>query len=103
MKNKMLFIMPRLVGATVVVGAAALIVSTLFKLLLGLTLIGGVITLATQKAGRRRNRFMAGYDQDALLPGLGRRNALGNNNFWGNQRIAVGQSAQKAATIIPIN
>jgi len=94
--------MPRLVGATVVVGAAALIISTLFKLLLGLTIIGGVITLIAQKAGRRRNRLMAQYGEDAWLPGLGKRNALGND-FWGSQRIAVGQSAQKGATIIPIN
>lgn len=103
MKNKMLFIMPRLVGATVIVGAAALIISTLFKLLLGLSLIGGVITLAAQKASRRRHRLMAEYNQDALLPGLGKRNALGNNGFWGSQRTAVGQSVQKAAAIVPIN
>lgn len=102
MKNKMLFIMPRLVGATVVVGAAALIIAILFKLLLGLTLIGGVITLVASKAGWRRNRLMAQYGRDEL-PGLGRSNTLGNNGFWGSQVISIGQSIQKGTTIVPIN
>ena len=102
MKHKMLFMMPRLVGATIVVGAAALIISTLFKLLLGLTLIGGVITLIASKAGWRRNRLMAQYGQDEL-PGLGRRTALGNTGFWGSPVTSVSQGIQKGTTIVPIN
>jgi len=37
MKKRIGFIMPRLVGATLIAGVATLVVTTLFKLLLGLT------------------------------------------------------------------
>jgi hypothetical protein len=37
MKRRMGIIMPRLIGATIVVGIAAFVITTLFKLLLGVS------------------------------------------------------------------
>ncbi len=102
MKNKMQFIMPRLIGATVVVGVAALIIGTLFKLMLGFVLLGGIITLISNKVGRRREQYLAGYGQHEM-PGFGRMNNFGNNNPLTNKMQPINKAAQKSTTIIPIN
>jgi hypothetical protein len=101
MKNKMRFIMPRLIGATVVVGVAALIIGILFKLMLGVVLLAGIVTLISNKVSRRREHYLAGYGQQEM-PGFGRMNSFGNNNPWASKMQPINK-AQKATTIVPIN
>ena len=103
MKKKLGFIMPRLIGATVLVGLAAFVITTLFKLLLGITLIAGAITLIARKASSRRKKWIAQYGQGAV-PDFGNRNTFGNNRGWANQMQPIsGHAAPKGATIVPIN
>lgn len=101
MKNKMRFIMPRLVGATVVVGVAALIIGILFKLMLGILLLAGIITLISNKIGRRREHYLAAYGQHEM-PGFSRMNSFGNSSPWASKMQPISK-AQKATTIVPIN
>lgn len=85
--------MPRLIGATLVVGLAALIITTLFKLLLGITLLAGVITLISRRAGKRSQQWVT----------AGNQNIMGNNAGWNNQPAAFGSPVTKQSTIVPIN
>lgn len=102
MKNKIRFIMPRLIGATVVTGLAALVVTTLFKLLLGVTLLAGAITLIARSFGRHRKQSGL-YGQDAM-PGLGNRSAFGNSSIWASPvQPVTGYAIQKGTSIVPIN
>ncbi len=102
MKNKLRFIMPRLIGATVAAGLAALVITTVFKLLLGLTLVAGTITLIARSFGKRRIQ-LGQYGQDAM-PGLGNRNAFGNSSVWASPIQPVnGYANQKGTSIVPIN
>lgn len=101
MKNKFRFIMPRLVGATVAAGLAALVITTVFKLLLGLTILAGAITLIARSISRRHQ--LGQYRQDAM-PGLGDRNVFGNSSVWANPVQSVtGYATQKETSIVPIN
>lgn len=96
MKKKMRFIMPRLIGATVVLGIAAFIITTLFKLVLGVTILVAVVGLVARKIGRRKQQ------------GLDGQNGAGNmqqfsDNFFGAQVQPIRQQAQGRSTIVPIN
>ena len=103
MKKKMSFIMPRLIGATLVAGLAAFIVTTLFKLLLGVTLLAGAITLVARKVGSSRRKWMARYGQQPM-PGFANRNAFANDNPWANNIQPIKNYAtQKGTSIVPIN
>jgi len=103
MTNKLRFLMPRLIGATLVVGIAAFIITTLFKLLLGMVLLGGAITLMAKQAGKRRKQWMAQFKHQSG-PGYGGRGAFGNSNMWGQPiQPITGYATQKGTTIIPIN
>ena len=102
MKNKLRFIMPRLAGATVVTGLAALVITTLFKLLLCLTLLAGGIALLARSFGRRRQQ-LGQYEHDAM-PGLGNRNAFDNSRQWNSPIQPVnGYATQKGTSIVPID
>lgn len=105
MKKRMGFIMPRLIGATIVVGIAAFIITTIFKLLLGVTLLAGIVTIISRKAfGRRRHMMAAGYGPQNPFNEYGYTNAMRGNDAWSNQSSSFGRPAsQKAATIVPIN
>jgi hypothetical protein len=105
MKKRMGFIMPRLIGATIVVGIAALVITTLFKLLLGITLLAGAVTLISRRAfGRRRQMMAAGYGPQNSFGEYGYNNAMRGNDAWANPTSDFGKPAsQKAATIVPIN
>lgn len=92
--------MPRLLGATVAVGVAALIIGTLFKLMLGLVIIGGIATLISHKVSKHREEWLAQYGQNTIH-GFGGRDGLGNNP-WANKMQPI-NNAQKATTIVPIN
>ena len=102
MKNKLRFIMPRLIGATAVAGIAALVITTLFKLLLGLTLLAGGIAIIARSIGRGR-RQLGQYRQDEM-PGLGNRNVFGSSSVWAGTVQPVNRCAtQKGTSIVPIS
>ena len=42
MKSKLLFLLPRLAALTLMIGAALLVLSLLFKVLLGITILGAI-------------------------------------------------------------
>lgn len=102
MKNKLRFIMPRLAAATVVAGLAALVITTLFKLLLGFTFLAGGVTLFTRAfAGRRQHSRQ--YDQ-GVIPDLGNRNTFGNSKAWAGPVQPINAYAtQKGTSIVPID
>lgn len=100
MKNNFRFIFPRLIGATVIVGFAALVITTLFKLLLGAVLIGSMALLAKRLLGRSA-RFpqQDGYGQ--FMPG-----SFGSvsSRYHGVQPNTVSAvPVQQQTTIVPIN
>ena len=102
MKKRIGFIMPRLIGATVVVGLAALVITTLFKLMLGLVILGGAISLIGRKVGMRRQQYMAQY-QDGT-PSINNGNNFGRRGKWANQAQPISARAtRKASTIVPID
>jgi predicted lipid-binding transport protein (Tim44 family) len=105
MKRRMGIIMPRLIGATIVVGIAAFVITTLFKLLLGITLLAGAVMLISRKAFRRRQYMMpAGYGPQNSFDEYGYTNAMRGNDAWANQSSSFGRPApQKEPTIVPIN
>lgn len=94
MKRKLRFIMPRLIGATVITGLAALVITTLFKLLLGITVLAAVISIAGRKLGRRR-QLMAQAQQS-----FGNGYTPANSAPWAN---GFAGASQKASTIVPVN
>src|SRR4051794_8619195 len=102
MKNKIGFVMPRLVGATVFAGVATLIAVTVFKLLLAITVLAGVISLVARLARKQENRLLKyGRDHGA---------AFGNWGGFGNRGPATnsirpfgGFANPKEATIVPID
>ncbi len=61
MKNKMRFLLPRLIGITIIAGIATLIIGTIFKLLLLGTVAAGIGTLVARKFARRRQREYINY------------------------------------------
>ncbi|MFU1855879.1 hypothetical protein ACK8HY_02550 [Sphingobacterium sp. NGMCC 1.201703] len=56
MKNKIRFILPRLIALTVIVGLASLIMGAIFKLLLVATILFGIGSFAMAKMRRREMR-----------------------------------------------
>jgi len=102
MKNKIGFIMPRLIGATVIAGVAALVVTTLFKLLLGLSLLAGAATLVIRSIGKQRNRLLQ-YGQGEM-PAFANRGSFGNSSAAANSIHPVaGFATQKQTIIVPID
>jgi len=102
MKNKLRFIMPRLAGATIAAGLAALVITALFKLLLSLTLLAGAITVIARAIGRRQ-RLSGQYGQNAM-PGFSKWNAFGNSSAGAAPIQPVsGYATPKGTSIVPIN
>ena len=97
MKNNFRFIFPRLIGATVIVGAASFIMITLFKLMLGVLLIGGVVAIFRRMAGRSHARMASGQFKQHNTFG-----PFSNQNHWAGGVTVNANSAQKL-TIVPIN
>jgi hypothetical protein len=99
MKNRLRFIFPRLAGATLIVGAASLIMFTLFKLMVGLLLIGGVAMLIARAAGRHNpyhgSRNYGHFGNHGPGP-------LANRNNWSSP-ITVDANPLRKETIVPIN
>jgi hypothetical protein len=100
MRNNFRFIFPRLIGATVIVGLAALIITTIFKLLLGLVLIGGVVVLVKRFAGRSGG-MSENEEYGSMHPvSLG---AMNYHHYGANQASVRAVPVQKHTTIVPIN
>lgn len=96
MKNKFRFIMPRLVGATVVAGLAALVIVTVFKLLLGVTILAGAIAIIARS-------FSKGHEQLAQYP-QGALPDFSNGSAWGGKiQPVTGYSTTKGTSIVPID
>ncbi len=55
MKNRTSFILPKILGITVLVGVATFILAMVFKLLLAGLVLAGIGTLITKAVGKRRN------------------------------------------------
>ena len=96
MKNNFRFVFPRLVGATLVVGLAAFVITTLFKLMLGIVLIGGVVAMIKRAAGR--NRMMPAHMRNGQF-GPNEMINIEGENPWAARANAV----RNTATIVPIN
>ena len=97
MKNNFRFIFPRLIGATVIVGLASLIMVTLFKLMLGLLLIGGVVAMFRRIAGKNHPGLSNGQ--------FGENNnfvSVGNHHQW-TDGVRVNANPAQKLTIVPIN
>ncbi|REC48267.1 hypothetical protein [Chryseobacterium pennipullorum] len=69
MNNKIKFFLPRLLGITVVVGAALFLLSIIFKLLLAGLVLAGIGMFAVKIMGNRREKQMKyGQDKIEFLP-----------------------------------
>lgn len=98
MKNNFRFIFPRLIGATIIVGIAALVITIVFKLLLGIVLIGGMVALIRKAVTNKRHQINGDYN-GALSPVPFR---SFSNNPWQEPVSIQGNIAMKQ-TIVPIN
>ncbi|TDE18284.1 hypothetical protein [Dyadobacter psychrotolerans] len=98
MKNNFRFIFPRLIGATVLVGLASLILVTIFKLMLGILLIGGVVAMFKGFFGRR-NELAGGMYGEYQHRGI---NPMSNSGHW-SERVSVNVNPVQHQTIVPIN
>ena len=98
MKNNFRPIFSRLIGATVIVGIAAFIITTVFKLLIGLVLIGGVVSLI--KKAKEKGNHQFGNGQYGQISG----NEFGSYSQpqWVNV-VSVNSNPVQNLTIVPIN
>lgn len=100
MNRRIRFIMPRLIGATIIAGMATLFITVLFKLLLGLTLLAGAATMIMRGISRRQKQF----GHYGSMPGLGKQNGFSNNYYRNNSIQPIGgYQTQKGTTIVPVN
>lgn len=98
MKNNLRFIFPRLIGATVIAGLASFIMFTIFKLLVGILLIGGVAMLAMRMAGKRSPGLDGGQYAQFSRGGIG---PMSHHNQWSGP-ITVNANHSQKQTIVPI-
>ena len=99
MKNSFRFIFPRLIAATVIVGLASLILATIFKLLIGVLIIGGIVAAASRLARRGNHALRAGRYAQFSNGGIG---PVMNGNHWDNS-VTVNANPLHKQTIVPIN
>lgn len=69
MKNKLRFILPRLIVLTAIAGLATLIIGTIFKLLLFGTVLFGIGSFAAARM-RRRDRQAFKMDRTLVYPNV---------------------------------
>lgn len=73
--NKIKFILPRLLGVTVLAGIATFILATVFKLLFAGLLLTGIASIVMKIAGKKKEKMMRGkYENSALPEYFGRQN-----------------------------
>ena len=99
MKNNLRFIFPRLIAATVIVGVASFILFTLFRLLIGVLIIGGIVMLVRKMTGRNHQEFGPGQYGRFANSGYG---PLPTRNQW-ESPISVNANPSQKQTIVPIN
>jgi hypothetical protein len=97
MKNNFRFIFPRLIGATLIVGIATLILATIFKLMIGLVLIGGVVALIKRATGSRNHQLTRSHYGQFSNGGF---EPYAQNQWSGP--VPVNREAEHV-TIVPIN
>lgn len=70
MKSKLRFILPRLLAATLLIGAASFVLFIVFKLLLAVVAIGGMVFLASKLMGKNkfRGRWKGEGPQHGITP-----------------------------------
>ncbi|WP_400263524.1 hypothetical protein ACFX5U_11355 [Sphingobacterium sp. SG20118] len=68
MKNKMRFIIPKLIGATLIVGLLTFVLGLLFKLLIMCTVLGTAIMLIAAKMRNRKSRKVLHGHRSAISP-----------------------------------
>lgn len=97
MRHNKRYILPKLIGITIIAGVATLIIGTIFKLLLLGSIVAGIGTLITSKLRRREQRNFQAYEKDLPL----------NFNPKSDYDFAVKPSYRNARkeniAIIPIN
>lgn len=97
MRTNLHFIFPRLVAAMLIVGLASFILFTLFKLLLGLLLIGGIVAVIKRIAGRTHSELnMNPYET------YNRFSSINGGNPW-TESVSVNAIPVQKTTIVPIN
>ena len=99
MKNNLRFIFPRLVAATVIVGVASFVLFTLFRILIGVMIIGGIVMLVRKMAGRNYREFGPAEYGRFANQGYG---PLPTRNQW-ESPISVNANPSQKQTIVPIN
>jgi hypothetical protein len=57
MKNKMQFMLPKIIGITIIAGVVTFIAATIFKLLLAGTVLIGTVALIRKFAGKKRKQL----------------------------------------------
>ena len=95
MKNRTSFIVPKILGITVLVGVATFVLAMVFKLLVAGLVLAGIGTLIAKAVGKRRRYFdRQDYYQQAI------------SNYQFNQdNLALSpmrQSVSNDSAIIPI-
>ena len=97
----MKFILPRLLGLTIIAGIGALLLSMLFKVLVCATVVGAIVHFAARKMAHKRG--LRGNQQD-MFDGnpFGQMQRAPYHPFQGNDVMPV-RSQQRSSGIIPIN
>lgn len=100
MKHKLRFILPRLIGATVIMGLASMVFFILFKLLLAAAAIGIILAIASKFMGKRARRY-----GDAYTPGAYgmKGHKVQAVDYQPMQQPIYTAAKQKSSTIVPIN
>ena len=103
--KKMKFPLPKIVGLTVVAGIAAMLLATLFKVLLLASVAGIVIRAAARRIGRKRRMMQPGGMQAGQ--GFERMQQGPRSQFWTppfrQGSVMQAGKTQRTSGIIPIN
>jgi len=90
--NKIKFMLPRLLGVTVLAGIATLILATVFKLLFAGLLLTGIAAVVMKLAGKKREKIGRGQYKNYAFP-----------EYMGKESNPVfSQSKSENLAIIPI-
>jgi hypothetical protein len=100
MKTKFQFIFPRLIGATLVIGLASLIFMVVFKLMLGILLVGSMVMLLRSMIGRNRHEDADAYESHLIYPNVIPINQEIRTPY---QRSEKPGHASKPVSIVPIH
>lgn len=97
MKNRMSFFLPRALGITVMAGVAAFALLMIFKVLLGLLIIGSVAFFARRMFGYGPKQFRRGFQQPVFI------GANANPDVVSVENSRANVNFRTAPAIIPVN